>query len=139
MLPVVCFHNYLLECTLGVTDEFTVDKNGNVMGTGNSSVGGTLTVTGNATLNGSLTQTVGGSTKFSVDTSGNIATLGYVSIGTNAPYQAGTDLTIDNNAANIPSVIFSSPATIFYMDPYVTNGAYNPIVVGNDMVFCYQN
>ena len=39
-----------------------------VTGAGNTNIAGTLGVSGNTTLNGSLTQSVGGTTKFSVDT-----------------------------------------------------------------------
>ena len=54
-LPASTSLTYLLQCPLGLSTIFTVDKNGNGMGVGNSSVGGTITVTGNTTLNGVLT------------------------------------------------------------------------------------
>ena len=66
--------HYLINCI--ISTNYTVDKNENVVGVGNGSVGGTQGVTGNTTLNGSLTQSVGRNMKFSGDISGNTSVGG---------------------------------------------------------------
>ena len=51
---------------------------------GNTIVGGTLTTTGNNMLSGSLTQTVGGSTKISVSIAGNVNAASILSVTENS-------------------------------------------------------
>ena len=59
----------------------------------------TLTVTGNTTLQGSLTQSIGGTTKFNVDTSGNTSIGGTLTTTGNTTHN-GTLTTTGHTTLN---------------------------------------
>ena len=54
----------------------------------------TLASTGALTVKGALTQTIGGTNKFTDDTPGTISMTGVLNVGTSTPYQAGKDVTV---------------------------------------------
>ena len=122
---------------LSVTDAGNTSIAG-TLSAANTSLSGTLSVTGNTTLNGSLTQSVGGSTKFSVDTSGNATIATSLCVATGSPYLTAVT-TIYTPSANTSCLTLTSAAPRFAIIPQCTNGAFNTFVQGNDVVMQYSN
>ena len=121
---------------LSVTDAGNTSIAG-TLSAANTSLSGTLSVSGNTTLNGSLTQSVGGSTKFSVDTSGNQYTAGYWTCGTTTRFSTSAQ-TIQASAINSPAISASNSIGQVLLVPYCGVTGFNSNTQLNDAGLFYS-